>query len=313
MNGLMIFLRRSLRVRLSGSLRVGLLSSPQVRLPGSLRVGLLSSPQVRLPGGLRVGLPGSPKICLATVLLMFAAIPAFSQSSSQREVDPDKSASQAGREKHLLSYPSLREADVFWYKRVWRGVDWCAAGNEHAVNAPLGLAEVLISAVANGQLTAYESGADGTLFAEPISPKEWQQRVAIHPISFQGVQLVEDWMIDETAFDLKPRIRAIGLVAAGSPSTEKQDMGAKVLGWLSFDQARPFLSAALAYRSIADESPRSWDDVLVLGQYQAQLIRISNVEDRDLADNLNGESARLASMATELWLMQFGDSLYSWP
>jgi len=59
------------------------------------------------------------------------------------------------KEKQLLSYQPLREADVFWEKRIWRVIDVREKMNLPFAYPERPFFEILMDAAVNGDITVY--------------------------------------------------------------------------------------------------------------------------------------------------------------
>ncbi len=57
----------------------------------------------------------------------------------------------------VTPYPNLREADVAYAKRVWREIDTRDKMNQYLVIAKTRLIDILMDAIAAGELTAYDA------------------------------------------------------------------------------------------------------------------------------------------------------------
>ena len=78
----------------------------------------------------------------------------------------------------VTPYPNLRENDVAFAKRVWREIDVREKMNQYLASPKLRLIDVLMDAIANGELTAYDPTPDpkndpnGDGFSKPLSAIE---------------------------------------------------------------------------------------------------------------------------------------------
>ena len=60
-------------------------------------------------------------------------------------------------EKEIIPYDDIREADVFWSKRLWRIIDTREKMNLIFAYPQLPLAQIIHTAATNGDLTAYDN------------------------------------------------------------------------------------------------------------------------------------------------------------
>jgi hypothetical protein len=77
----------------------------------------------------------------------------------------------------VTPYPSLREADVAYAKRIWREIDLRMKMNTYLASPKSRLIDVLMNAIADGELTAYDAtpdpknDPDGDSFYHPLTPR----------------------------------------------------------------------------------------------------------------------------------------------
>jgi len=180
---------------------------------------------------------------------------------------------------HYLSYPRLRQADVFWEKRVWQELNICSEDNANLQILSPNLGQLLVEAVYSGNLRAFSPGKGESLFGEPwpgsrahaghfeatvnlagfaqegfnqesfaqedfaqesdmqsgfaqlrqtnlVRPQHHLSQTTISctqppiqpgfcaAVNPTTVWIVEDWIMDESSFERRPRIIALGLLAA---------------------------------------------------------------------------------------------------
>ncbi|MBI1192119.1 MAG: hypothetical protein GC205_02940 [Bacteroidetes bacterium] len=240
------------------------------------------------------------------------------RSSLQSSADPDSSGDFAPQ--HYLHYPKLREADVFWEKRVWQELNICSEENAHLQSNTPDLGQYLAEAVCAGQLRAFSPGQGTSLFgelwlgcgAQPGSEPMESERPMTQPAAPRGrrtlvnpstlvnpgtlvnpstlvnpttLVIVEDWIVDESSFEQRPRMIALGLLAAdpvpsGSGAGVSKTTGMPdVLAWIPFDEARPLLVGTQALPPTKEQPGLSWDGVLLLRRFDSRLLKVSNVLD----------------------------------
>src|SRR5471030_1538994 len=79
----------------------------------------------------------------------------------------------------VTPYPNLREADVAFQKRVWREIDVREKMNQYLASPKQRLIDVLMDAIAAGELTAYDptpnaakNDIGGDSFSTPLTPAQ---------------------------------------------------------------------------------------------------------------------------------------------
>src|SRR5580698_6532843 len=74
------------------------------------------------------------------------------------------------KEKEPIPYDYIREADVFWAKRIWRQIDTREKMNLPFRYPQLPLIQIIHEAAKNGELTVYDNSVpDGDQFKQVLS------------------------------------------------------------------------------------------------------------------------------------------------
>src|ERR1700744_1777970 len=84
----------------------------------------------------------------------------------------------------VTPYPNLRESDVAYAKRVWREIDTRDKMNQFFSSPKMRLIDILMNAIAAGELTAYDAtqdaatDPDGDAFAKPLTAGPARNKMA---------------------------------------------------------------------------------------------------------------------------------------
>src|ERR1700761_1792054 len=84
----------------------------------------------------------------------------------------------------VTPYPNLRESDVAYAKRVWREIDTRDKMNQYLSSPKMRLIDVLMDAIAAGELTAYDAtpgskeDPGGDEFSKPLTPGQARSKMA---------------------------------------------------------------------------------------------------------------------------------------
>ena len=110
------------------------------------------------------------KLLSLCLVFLFAAVPSFAQdptvvileSSDPNEARPldDFVEPVINYEKRVLPYEALREADIFWKKRIWRVIDTREKMNQPFSYPERPFFEILMEAAINGDITVYSTETD---------------------------------------------------------------------------------------------------------------------------------------------------------
>lgn len=220
-----------------------------------------------------------------------------------------------------VPYPNIREADVFWSKRVWRVIDFREKINHpfyyptQPTQGRINLISVLLQGIQEGGVLAYK--VDDDEFKIPMTQQEMQnilvkmdsskvidpftgeERDTVIPIKFDPstvtlLRVKEDWVFDKQRSVIECRI--IGIC----PVLEEYDSdgslkGTKPLFWIYFPQARPYLVTNEVYNRFNDGQRFSFDDLFFKRMFSSYVIKESNVYDRYIQQYTTGLDALLES------------------
>lgn len=242
----------------------------------------------------------------------------------------------------VTPYAPLREADIAMSKRIWREIDLREKMNTYMGSPKARLVEVLMKAIADGELTAYDATANsekddpnGDSFSTPLTPEEAYSKMVdstkvdkfdkngdktgskmvagtFVPDSVVKFRLKEDWIFDKQRSVWEPRI--IGIAPMVKPKTGDLNLNVdyQPAFWIYFPAARPILVTKEVFTGKNDATGLSYDDVFLKRLFTSYIVKESNAKDeriRDYADGIDRlyESQRIKDtlMNWELNLWQY--------
>ncbi|MHB8208555.1 type IX secretion system ring subunit PorN/GldN [Mucilaginibacter sp.] len=239
----------------------------------------------------------------------------------------------------VTPYPSLREADVAYSKRIWREIDLRMKMNTYLASPKSRLIDVLMNAIANGELTAYDAtpdaknDPDGDSFYHPLTPEQAKSRMAdstvidkfdkdgnktgstivageFNPDSVVKFRLKEDWIFDRQRGIFEPRI--VGIAPLVKPKAGTVAIDYQPAFWIYFPDARQVLAVKEVVNHHSDATGLSFDDVFMKRLFDSYIVKVSNDKDERIKDYAQGidklyeaEKVKKSLMDWELNLWQY--------
>lgn len=235
-------------------------------------------------------------------------------------------------EKRILPYDHIREADIFWEKRIWRVIDVREKMNLPFAYPERPLFTILMDAAMDNEIKVYsteddkfsarlEPGEVATMGATvdtviTFDPETYEEQIQIvrnelNPEDVQRFRLKEIWFFDEETSTMQVRILGI------APLIDvKDDNGnfkyEKPMFWVYYPEARNILARELVFNPGNDASPNSWEDLFEMRYFSSYIYKESNVYDRKLQDYLSGVDILLEADKVKQEIFNFEHDLWSY-
>lgn len=261
------------------------------------------------------------------VTLGCALLFAFSGQAQTQSVLDGAYVKETNLTKRVVPYPSLREADVMYVRRIWQDIDLRQKINQmfyfpvDPIEDRKNLFDVIRYALeTEGSLTAYSTGpaGDDDEFRYTMTPSEVDSMLnpiviipqfdpvtgevigsmeAATTINSQDIvryRVKEDWVWDRQRS--QRHIRIIGL----APIIEKKDdegnsQGLAPLFWLYYPECRYVFANAECYNYENDAQRRTFEEIFQKRYFSSYIIKETNVFDRSISDYAQGIDALLES------------------
>jgi len=98
---------------------------------------------------------------MKTVAKMFIAVAAMGITTAFAQEPLDGAYQKVlNKEREIIPYDYIREADVFWSKRIWRTIDTREKMNLPFRYPQMPLIDIIHTAAKNGEITVYDPAVD---------------------------------------------------------------------------------------------------------------------------------------------------------
>ncbi len=235
-------------------------------------------------------------------------------------------------DRRVLPYDDIREADIFWEKRIWRVIDV-----REKLNLPFAYPiepffEILMTAAEEGEITVY--GTEDDKFSYPLAPDEvasmgatvdtiiafdpetYEEEITIvrndlNPEDIKQFRVKEIWFFDEESSTLQVRILGI------APLKDEYDENGNYkyttpLFWAYYPECREILARHKVFNPNNDSSPMTWEDMMERRQFSSYIMKRSNVYDRKVEDYLTGVDMLLEAEKIRMEIFNFEHDLWSY-
>ncbi len=220
------------------------------------------------------------------------------------------------RTRRAIAYPTLREADVMWSKRVWRVIDLREKMNfalyypdEIILDRKSLFTLIKDAAQKDGTITAFnnpltddefrfdmtKSEIEGLLVAwdssnqaeDPNNPGTYISAPLKKEITTDKIWkywVKEDWFFDKQRSVLDVRIIGICPLIQKLTETGEATGGDKALFWIYFPEARPVFANQEVYMRHNDAERRTFEDIFWKRMFSSYVRKESNVYNRGIFD-----------------------------
>ncbi len=235
-------------------------------------------------------------------------------------------------ERRVLPYQPLREADIFWEKRIWRVIDIREKMNLPFAYPEMPFFTILMDAAVNGDVSVYSTENDKfTAKLQPdevaamgatvdtvitFDPETYEENIQVvrnelNPEDVKRFRLKEVWFFDEETSTLQVRILGI------APLIDvKDDNGnfkyEKPLFWAYYPECREILARHKVFMTGNDAAPITWEDLMEMRFFSSYIYKESNVHDLRLQDYLSGVDLLMEADKIKKEIFNYEHDLWSY-
>ncbi len=235
-------------------------------------------------------------------------------------------------ERRVLPYQPIREADIFWEKRIWRVIDI-----REKMNLPFAYPEkpfftILMDAAVNGDITVYSTEDDkftNRLQSDEVAsmgatvdtvitfdPETYEEQIQIvrneiNPEDVKRFRIKEVWFFDSETSTLEVRILGI------APLLDVKDENGnfkyeKPMFWAYYPECREIFARNKVFNVGNDASPNTWEDLFEMRYFASYIFKESNVHDLRLQDYLSGVDLLMEADKIKQEIFNFEHDLWSY-
>lgn len=238
-----------------------------------------------------------------------------------------------------VPYAPLREADVFWSKRVWRTINMKEKFNHpfyyptEPTNGRYSIMQIIFSAIEGGEIDMYDpnkddftlpytyeqflektSSVDTLTITRPYPPYETYDTIVKNELQLSTIyefRIKEDWFFDKQRSVLDVRILGICPVIERY-SSSFEFLGLEPMFWIYFPQARNVFARFDQFNRFNDAARLSYEDVFFKRMFSSYIYKESNVYDRVISEYQLGMNALLEAERIENDIRIFEHDLWEY-
>ncbi len=234
------------------------------------------------------------------------------------------------KERRVLAYQPLREADIFWEKRVWRVLDVREKMNQPFLYPQAPFFQIIVAAAEAGELNLYRTDDDkftyqldnleGVLYKtdtiETMDPVDYTTTIEVirDDIFYEDIKrfrIKEVWFFDENTANMQVRI--LGIAPLIEVTDDRDNfLYEKPLFWVYYPQLREVLAREQVFNIGNDASLVSWEDLFERRQFASTIYKSSNVLDARLQDMYSGIDQLLEADKIKQEIFNFEHDLWSY-
>lgn len=244
-------------------------------------------------------------------------------------------------ERKPIAYSYVREADIFWTKRLWQVIDF-----REKMNQPFYYPEtqhsgwrsfmtVIMDALKEGTLTAYDASAATDEMIIPLTYKEIMSRLersdtqqmqrpyppydyydtviamSFNPSDVKKIRVKEDWFFDKQRSMMDVRILGICPVKASFDENGNY-RGDEPMFWIYFPEARNILAKAEVFNRNNGSNRLTFDDLFWKRMFSSYIYKEENVYDRKISQYAQGLDALLEAQRIKDNMFNFEHDLWEY-
>jgi gliding motility associated protien GldN len=235
--------------------------------------------------------------------------------------------------REVIPYDDIREADIYWEKRVWRNIDFREKINL-AFTWPVDpFVQIVYDAVIKGELKAYSPLYDDFREGTEIPAAELQARFnkvdtiwimneetyeeVATPIfnefdykTVQKIQIKEDWVFDEETSTMVVRIIGLAMIRDRIDPTTGEVITTETMFWVYYPDLRNTIIRHEIFNEKNSARYLTFEDIFEMRLFSSYIVKEDNVYDRFIENYSSGIDQVLESERIKQQIFDFEHNLW---
>lgn len=254
------------------------------------------------------------------------------QYNKQALVQDGLYAKQRTKDRHVMAYDHIREADVLWSKRLWREINTREKMNLPFAYPKMPFISVLLDVLNTNESAKIFVNDDFTILTDanevlsklgnvetidvynPVTEEHETTTVRndFNPETITKFRIKEDWVFDEETSRMVVRIIAI------APIMEKFDdngnkRGDLPLFWAYYPSFRKSLAGYEVFNPYNDAQRLTWEDMFEIRYFSSTVYKEGNVRDMRIKDYMASSiEVLMEADAIERKIFEYEHDLWSY-
>lgn len=269
---------------------------------------------------------------LVLVIVSLIATKTFAQPVSEARQDGAYKRELLGT-REIIPYDFLREADVFWEKRIWREIDF-----REKINLPFNwpvdpFPQIIYDAVVSGEIKSYSplyddfragseftvddiinkyNRTDTTYILDEVTYEETPVIITTQfdPNTVQKIQIKEDWVFDEETSTMIVRIIGLAMVRDRIDPTTGEILGSEIMFWLYYPDLRDVLVRHEVFNDKNSARTLTFEDIFEMRLFNSYIVKEDNVYDRFIENYATGIDQVLESERIKEQIFDYEHNLW---
>ncbi|MGA1582120.1 MAG: gliding motility protein GldN [Saprospiraceae bacterium] len=236
-------------------------------------------------------------------------------------------------ESRVLPYQPVREADIFYEKRIWRVIDVREKMNQPFAQPELPLFTIIMDGINSGEIRAFSaeddkfsyqlspeevasmlSSADTVITFDPDSYEEIVEVVRndMDPLDVERYRLKEVWFFDEETSRMNVRILGISPMRNVYDRETGEFRYEQPMFWIYYPECREMFARHQVFNDWNDASPVSWEDLFEMRFFSSYVFQERDIKGRRLDGYLSGVDLLLEAEKIKDEIFNFEQDLWSY-